>query len=26
VPASLAMRQQWRSLVELPFRRLRGQL
>ena len=26
VPASLAMRQQWRSLVELPFRRLRGDL
>jgi PHP domain-containing protein len=26
VPASLAMRQQWRSLVELPFRRLRGEL
>lgn len=26
VPASLALRQQWRSLVELPFRRLRGEL
>jgi predicted metal-dependent phosphoesterase TrpH len=26
VPASLTMRQQWRSLVELPFRRLRGEL
>jgi hypothetical protein len=26
VPASLAMRQQWRSLVELPLRRLRGKL
>src|SRR5260370_41214474 len=26
VPASLAMRQQWRALVELPFRRLRGEL
>ena len=26
VPASLAMRQQWRSMVELPFRRLRGEL
>jgi PHP domain-containing protein len=26
VPASLALRQQWRALVELPFRRLRGQL
>lgn len=26
VPASVALRQQWRSLVELPFRRLRGQL
>jgi predicted metal-dependent phosphoesterase TrpH len=26
VPASLAIRQQWRSLVELPFRRLRGEL
>ena len=26
VPMSLAMRQQWRSLVELPFRRLRGEL
>jgi predicted metal-dependent phosphoesterase TrpH len=26
VPASLAMRQQWRSLVALPLRRLRGQL
>jgi hypothetical protein len=26
VPRSLAMRQQWRSLVELPFRRLRGEL
>ena len=26
VPASLAMRQQWRSLVELPFRRMRGDL
>ena len=26
VPVSLAMRQQWRSLVELPFRRLRGEL
>lgn len=26
VPASLAMRQQWRSLVELPYRRLRGEL
>jgi hypothetical protein len=26
VPASLAVRQQWRSMVELPLRRLRGQL
>ena len=26
VPASVAVRQQWRSLVELPLRRLRGQL
>ena len=26
VPARVALRQQWRSLVELPFRRLRGQL
>lgn len=26
VPASLAIRQQWRSLVQLPFRRLRGEL
>jgi predicted metal-dependent phosphoesterase TrpH len=26
VPAALAMRQQWRSLVELPLRRLRGEL
>ena len=26
VPASLALRQQWRSLVELPLRRLRGDL
>ena len=26
VPASLALRQQWRSLVELPYRRLRGEL
>jgi PHP domain len=26
VPASMAMRQQWRSLVELPLRRLRGEL
>lgn len=26
VPRSLALRQQWRSLVELPFRRLRGEL
>lgn len=26
VPTSLAARQQWRSLVELPLRRLRGQL
>jgi len=26
VPASLVMRQQWRSLVELPLRRLRGEL
>ena len=26
VPASLAMRQQWRSMVELPLRRLRGDL
>src|SRR5579864_4065291 len=26
VPASLVIRQQWRSLVELPFRRLRGEL
>jgi len=26
VPAALAMRQQWRSLVELPYRRLRGEL
>jgi predicted metal-dependent phosphoesterase TrpH len=26
VPASVALRQQWRSLVELPLRRLRGQL
>lgn len=26
VPAGVALRQQWRSLVELPVRRLRGQL
>jgi predicted metal-dependent phosphoesterase TrpH len=26
VPASQAIRQQWRSMVELPFRRLRGEL
>lgn len=26
VPASMAVRQQWRSLVELPLRRLRGEL
>lgn len=26
VPATMALRQQWRSLVELPFRRLRGDL
>ena len=26
VPASLVARQQWRALVELPFRRLRGEL
>jgi hypothetical protein len=26
VPASLVVRQQWRSLVELPFRRFRGEL
>lgn len=26
VPASMTVRQQWRALVELPFRRLRGEL
>jgi len=26
VPAELALRQQWRSLVDLPIRRLRGEI